>query len=77
MKRLFALLALSPVLAHAEPIIAQKQPLNLHAIGMFFVFVLATLLITDLGRIARSKDIPQAVVLQARKMVIIARDRGQ
>jgi cation/acetate symporter len=46
MKRLSALLALSPVLAHAEPIIAQKQPLNLHAIGMFFVFVLATLLIT-------------------------------
>ncbi|MGH8375764.1 MAG: sodium:solute symporter family transporter, partial [Pseudomonas sp.] len=46
MKRLSALLALSPVLAYAEPIIAQKQPLNLHAIGMFFVFVLATLLIT-------------------------------
>ena len=41
MKRLSALLALSPVLAHAEPIIAQKQSLNLHAIGMFFVFVLA------------------------------------
>jgi len=38
---------------------------------------LATLLITDLARIARSKDIPQAVVIQARKMVIIARDRGQ
>ena len=38
---------------------------------------LATLLITDLGRIARSKDVPQAVVIQARKMVIIARDRGQ
>ena len=38
---------------------------------------LATLLMNDLGRIAKSKDIPQAVVLQARKMVIIARDRGQ
>jgi len=38
---------------------------------------LGTLLITDLARIARSKDIPQAVVIQARKMVIIARDRGQ
>ena len=38
---------------------------------------LATLLLQDLGRIARSKDIPQAVVIQARKMVIAARDRGQ
>lgn len=38
---------------------------------------LATLLINDLGRIARSKDVPQAIVIQARKMVIIARDRGQ
>jgi len=38
---------------------------------------LATLLINDLGRIARSKDIPQAVVIQARKMVVVARDRGQ
>jgi hypothetical protein len=38
---------------------------------------LATLLIADLSRIAKSKDIPQAVVIQARKMVIIARDRGQ
>jgi hypothetical protein len=38
---------------------------------------LATLLVNDLGRIARSKDVPQAIVIQARKMVIIARDRGQ
>jgi hypothetical protein len=38
---------------------------------------LATLLIADLARIAKSKDIPQAVVIQARKMVVIARDRGQ
>jgi len=38
---------------------------------------LSTLLINDLGRIARSKDVPQAVVIQARKMVIVARDRGQ
>jgi len=38
---------------------------------------LATLLVSDLGRIARSKDVPQAIVIQARKMVIIARDRGQ
>ena len=38
---------------------------------------LGTLLVSDLGRIARSKDIPQSVVIQARKMVIIARDRGQ
>jgi hypothetical protein len=38
---------------------------------------LATLLINDLGRIAKSKDVPQTVVLQARKMVVIARDRGQ
>ena len=46
MKRLLALLALSPLLANAAPITAEKQPLNVHAIGMFFVFVLATLLIT-------------------------------
>jgi hypothetical protein len=38
---------------------------------------LATLLIQDLARIAKSKDIPQAVVIQARKMVIAARERGQ
>ena len=38
---------------------------------------LSTLLISDLARIAKSKDIPQAVVIQARKMVITARDRGQ
>ena len=38
---------------------------------------LPTLLIQDLGRIARSKDVPQAVVIQARKFVIAARDRGQ
>jgi len=37
---------------------------------------LATLLIQDLARIAKSKDIPQAVVIQARKMVIAARERG-
>jgi cation/acetate symporter len=46
MKRLPALLALCPLLVNADTITAQKQPLNLHAIGMFFVFVLATLLIT-------------------------------
>jgi cation/acetate symporter len=46
MKRLLALLALSPLLANAAPITAEKQPLNVHAIGMFFIFVLATLLIT-------------------------------
>jgi len=37
MKRLLALLALSPLLANAAPITAEKQPLNVHAIGMFFV----------------------------------------
>lgn len=46
MKRLSALLALCPLLANADTITAEKQPLNVHAIGMFFVFVLATLLIT-------------------------------
>ncbi|MBT8766852.1 cation acetate symporter [Metapseudomonas boanensis] len=46
MKRLLALLACSPLVALAAPITAEKQPLNLHAIGMFFVFVLGTLLIT-------------------------------
>jgi hypothetical protein len=43
-------------------VIAQKQ--------------LSTLLLQDLGRIAKSKDVPQAVVVQARKMVIAARNRG-
>jgi len=38
---------------------------------------LGTLLLQDVARIAKSKDIPQAVVVQARKMVIAARDRGQ
>ncbi|WP_375739812.1 cation acetate symporter [Pseudomonas boanensis] len=46
MKRLLALLACAPLVALAAPITAEKQPLNLHAIGMFFVFVLGTLLIT-------------------------------
>jgi len=44
---LLALSALSPLTALAGPITeAEKQPLNLHAIGMFFVFVLGTLMIT-------------------------------
>ncbi|MDH4870023.1 cation acetate symporter [Pseudomonas sp. BN515] len=46
MKALIALLALAPLTSFADPITAEKQPLNLHAIGMFFVFVLATLAIT-------------------------------
>ncbi|NWL78953.1 cation acetate symporter [Pseudomonas taiwanensis] len=46
MKALLALFALAPLSAFADTITAQKQPLNLHAIGMFFVFVLATLAIT-------------------------------
>ncbi|CAD5106876.1 cation acetate symporter [Zestomonas carbonaria] len=47
MKRLLpALAALSPLAAVAAPVVAEKQPLNLHAIGMFFVFVLGTLAIT-------------------------------
>jgi cation/acetate symporter len=46
MKALLALLALAPLSGFADTITAQKQPLNLHAIGMFFVFVLATLAIT-------------------------------
>ncbi|BAN47278.1 cation acetate symporter [Metapseudomonas resinovorans] len=46
MKALLALLALAPLSSFADTITAQKQPLNLHAIGMFFVFVLATLAIT-------------------------------
>ncbi len=39
-------LLLAPTLALAAPIVAEKQPINLHAIGMFFVFVLGTLAIT-------------------------------
>ncbi len=46
MKALLALFALAPLSAFAGTITAQKQPLNLHAIGMFFIFVLATLAIT-------------------------------
>jgi cation/acetate symporter len=46
MKALIALLAFAPLSSFADPITAEKQPLNLHAIGMFFVFVLATLAIT-------------------------------
>ena len=46
MKALLALFALAPLSCFADTITAQKQPLNLHAIGMFFVFVLATLAIT-------------------------------
>ncbi|MFC5695455.1 cation acetate symporter [Pseudomonas sp. GCM10022186] len=41
-----ALLALSPLTSFAAPMVAEKQALNLTAIGMFFVFVLATLAIT-------------------------------
>ncbi|OAI91889.1 cation acetate symporter [Pseudomonas putida] len=39
-------LLLAPTLALAAPMVAEKQPVNLHAIGMFFVFVLGTLAIT-------------------------------
>ena len=42
-----AALCLAPMAAIAAPLLtAEKQPLNLHAIGMFFVFVLGTLAIT-------------------------------
>ncbi len=41
-----ALLALAPLAANAAPVVAEKQPINLHAIAMFFVFVVATLMIT-------------------------------
>ena len=41
-----ALLALAPLAANAAPMVAEKQPINLHAIAMFFVFVVATLMIT-------------------------------
>ena len=41
------MITLSPFDASAAPtIVAEKQPMNLHAIGMFFVFVLGTLMIT-------------------------------
>ncbi|AYW41092.1 MULTISPECIES: cation acetate symporter [Pseudomonas aeruginosa group] len=47
MKRLLLLPALGPLLAQAAPLDAtQQQPLNLHAIGMFGLFVLLTLSIT-------------------------------
>ncbi|MFP5339682.1 MAG: cation acetate symporter, partial [Gammaproteobacteria bacterium] len=46
MKRPALLLALCAPLAEAAPLTAEQQPLNLHAIGMFFVFVIATLAIT-------------------------------
>jgi len=48
LKPLLALALLAPALAIAGPDMgqAQKQPLNWHAIGMFFVFVLMTLGIT-------------------------------
>ena len=39
--------------------------------------LLGTLLLQDLERIAKSKDVPQAVVIQARKSVIEARERRQ
>ena len=47
-RSLTALSLLLPALAYAKPDlgVAEKQPLNLHAIGMFFVFVLMTLGIT-------------------------------
>ncbi|MDR0281530.1 MAG: cation acetate symporter [Paucimonas sp.] len=47
-RRVLALgaLLLVPALACAAPVVTEKQPVNLHAIGMFFVFVLATLAIT-------------------------------
>ncbi|MEE3634911.1 cation acetate symporter [Pseudomonas defluvii] len=42
-----ASLLLAPAAAFAAPlVVAEKQPINLHAIGMFFVFVLGTLMIT-------------------------------
>jgi hypothetical protein len=39
--------------------------------------LLPTLLIQDLGRIAKSKDVPQAVVIHARKIVINFRDKAR
>ncbi len=41
-----ALLVLAPLAANAAPLVTEKQPVNLHAIAMFFVFVVATLMIT-------------------------------
>lgn len=38
---------------------------------------LGTLLMQDLERIAKSKDVPQTIVIHARKMVITQRDRAQ
>lgn len=38
---------------------------------------LPTLLVKDLERIAKSKDVPQAVVIQARKIVLATRERQQ
>ncbi len=46
MKALLALFALMPAGAFAAIDAGTRQPLNLHAIGMFFVFVMATLVIT-------------------------------
>ncbi|MDH4585661.1 cation acetate symporter [Pseudomonas sp. BN415] len=46
MKALLSLLALAPLTSFAAPLVAEKQALNLNAIGMFFVFVLGTLAIT-------------------------------
>lgn len=50
MSRLFSLgltgLLLSPTATFAAPIVTEKQPINLHAIAMFFMFVMATLAIT-------------------------------
>ncbi|WP_271103553.1 cation acetate symporter [Pseudomonas tohonis] len=39
-------LLLAPISAFAAPLVAEKQPINLHAIAMFFVFVMGTLAIT-------------------------------
>ncbi|WP_397469041.1 cation acetate symporter [Pseudomonas tohonis] len=39
-------LLLAPISAFAAPLVAEKQPINLHAIAMFFVFVVGTLAIT-------------------------------
>ncbi len=41
-----ACLFLAPISAFAAPLVAEKQPINLHAIAMFFVFVIGTLAIT-------------------------------
>lgn len=38
---------------------------------------LSTLLMKDIERIAKSKDVPQAIVIQARKIVVQLRDRMQ